>query len=298
MELFKFLQSITSELLFLYDHDAAQVIAFDILQAATKKNRAQLLVEKNREITKEEKKNVRLILERHLQKHEPLAYIFGTMPFLDLMFIVRPPVLIPRPETEEWTHKVIAQLKKLSPKEQKELTILDLCTGSGCIGISLAHAFPFAQVDAVDKADHAILLAKENAQKNGIKNIQFFLGDLFQPLPTDKKYDLIVANPPYIDGQAWESIEPSVKNWEDYDALVAQDHGMYLVKKIITEASKNLKKHSSLDTYGIKRVWIEIGHDQGPESLDFCKKSGYSNAKIAQDYMHVNRLILGTPDIM
>ena len=294
--MFELLKSISVDFLSLYDQDAAQIIAWEIVQAVTKKNRAQLLVEKELVITKEQKKLLRIIIERHMKKHEPLAYILGTMPFLDLMFITRPPVLIPRSETEEWTFKLIAQLKKLSAKEQKELVILDLCTGSGCIGISLAHAFPFAQVDAVDKAEHALILARENAHIHDIKNIQFFLGDLFQPLSAGKKYDLIVANPPYIDQEAWQSIEPSVKNWEDYDALVAEDHGMYLVKKIIAESPLFLKKQSALEAHGIKQVWIEIGYDQGPAALDFSKKSGYSNAKVIQDYMHINRLIMGTPD--
>ncbi len=296
MELFELLKSIASELLSLYDKEAAQIIAWEMAQAVTKKNRAQLLTTKKIELTKEQKKLLRTIIQRHRDNDEPLAYIVGSMPFLDLMFIARPPVLIPRSETEEWTSKLIAQLKKLSEKEQKELIILDLCTGSGCIGISLAHAFPFAQIDAVDKAEYALALANENAEIQSIKNIEFFLGNLFEPLPKNKKYDLIVANPPYIDKATWSILEPSVKNWEDYDALVAEDHGMYLVKKIIAESPLFLKKKSVLEAQSIKQLWIEIGYDQGPASLDFAQKSGYSNAKVIQDYMHINRLIMGTPN--
>ena len=295
MELFELLKSIASALLSMYDHDAAEIVAWDIAQVVTKKNRAELLGAKTLELTKEQKKLLRTIIERHRDNHEPLAYILGTMPFLDLIFKVRPPVLIPRSETEEWTSKLIAQLKKLPAKDQKQLAILDLCTGSGCIGISLAHAFPFAQIDVVDKAEHALALARENVEMHDIKNIEFFVGDLFDPLPKNKKYDRIVANPPYIDQADWNTLEPSVKNWEDYGALVAEDYGMYLVKKIIIESAIALKNDSVLDIYNIRQLWIEIGYNQGPVTLDFCKKSGYEFAKIIQDYMYVDRVLMASP---
>lgn len=297
MQIFQLLATISSQLEALYERSAAQVVAWTIIQEITKKSRAQLLVEKEIEFTKEQKKNLRTIVDRHVVQHEPLAYILGSIPFLDLTLITRAPVLIPRPETEEWTFKLISQIKKVvSLQEQKDLTILDLCTGSGCIGLALAQAFPAARITAVDKAEHALSLARENARKNDIKNIDFFWGDLFEPLPPTKKYDLIVANPPYIDHREWETVELSVKKWEDYNALVAEEHGMRLIKKIIQEAPVFLHSSSPLAKCGIKQLWIEIGYNQGETALDFCKNSGYSNAQIIQDSLHINRVIRGTPD--
>ncbi len=181
----------------------------------------------------------------HKLQHEsmPLAYLIGSVPFLDLTIKVQPPILIPRPETEEWVHQVIQDIKRLT---KKITSILEIGTGSGCIALSIAQSFPHVQVTATDINPKALQLAEHNAKKNNITNITFFESDLFQNIPRKQCFDLILSNPPYINPTMSETMVPQVLQWEDKQALFAQDQGLQVIDKIIKKAPAYVCKQSIL----------------------------------------------------
>jgi release factor glutamine methyltransferase len=195
----------------------------------------------NYQLSDKENKILQTALTEIATLHKPLAYIIGWVPFLDCTLDVKPPILIPRPETEAWVNDLIVAINQT---QQTMLRILDIGTGSGCIAIALAKAFPQAQVYALDISTEALALAEHNSKKNNVKNIAFIQSDLFSNLPSDFRCDLIVSNPPYIPPTA--HLEPSVKNWEDPQALFADNQGRAIITKIIDQAPQFLEKNSLL----------------------------------------------------
>ena len=181
-----------------------------------------------------------------LKQGLPVQYIVGNVDFYGSIIEVNENVLIPRFETEELVDRVIKKLKN-----KKNLDIVDLGTGSGCIAISLAKNLN-SNVDAVDISKEALEVAKKNAINNNVK-INFYLGDMLNPL--NKKYDLIISNPPYIAYD--EEIMELVKNNEPHLALYADNNGLYYYEQILKNVNKYLK-----DEYLIA---FEIGYKQAKE---------------------------------
>lgn len=253
--------------------------AWWLLEFVTNKTKVQLQFS-NETLTPDQQKQ----LSKHIQEiaidHKPLAYILGWVPFLDLKLLVQPPTLIPRPETEHWVHELI---KSLVHAQNKNLTILDIGTGSGCIALSLAQAFPQSHVYAIDIAASALELAQKNAQLNNITNITFLQSNLFDNLPKDLQFDLIVSNPPYIDPAA--QLEQSVANWEDHGALFASNHGMQIIEQIIQQTPHLLKKNNELHY----QLVMEIDVSQGKIVERLLKDCGFATAKIHKDQFDRDR---------
>ena len=179
------------------------------------------------EINEEEQKQADSFLERR-KNHEPFAYITGRKEFYGRFFKVTRDTLIPRPETEA----LIDAILPLKPHK-----ILDVGTGSGCIATTLALELPDSEVEAVDISDNALIVARLNSQFNGAKNINFYQSDL---LSNTGKYNLIVANLPYVDRE-WDWLSPELE-FEPETALFAPDHGLFLIKKLIEQAPDHLNK--------------------------------------------------------
>lgn len=202
-------------------------------------------------------------------EHMPLAYLLGCVPFLDLTIDVAPPILIPRPETEEWVHNLIQALKS----HEKELkNILDIGTGSGCIALALAHHFPQAQVTALDINPDALKLAQHNAEKNKISNITFLQSDLFSALTHNDAFDLIVSNPPYINPEMNQTLSPQVKNWEDPRALFAPNQGLEIIEKILKNSNHFLKSSTTLPC----QLVIEIDQYHKDAAVTLAQSAGWS----------------------
>lgn len=267
--------------------------AWWLTQWITQKSELNLISSEKVEWTDAHQKKLDDALDKLITQNMPLAYLLGSLPFAGLDILIHPPILIPRAETEEWVCNLIDSMHEM---QNEPLTILDLCTGSGCIALSFADAFPKSNVYATDINETALELARQNAQHNQINNITFIHSDLFNSIPPDIKFDLIIANPPYIPEQQWNSLEPSVKNWEDKNALIAQDQGMMLIKKIIDQAPRYLKLNEHLKKNGVAQLAIEIDATQGAALSTYMKNHGYTHVTITKDLEDKDRVISGRVD--
>ena len=210
---------------------------------------------------------------KRLKNGEPVQYIVGNVNFYGNVINVNKNVLIPRFETEELVSRTIKLIKK---HLNNNLDIVDLGTGSGCIAITLKKELD-CNVDAVDISIKALEVAKENAKLNNV-DINFIEGDMLKPL--NKKYDVIISNPPYIAYN--EEIEDIVKNNEPHTALYAEDEGLYFYKEIIKNANNYLKDKAI--------IAFEIGYLQGNKLKEFASNY-FSNITIEQDLSGKDRYL-------
>ncbi|MCX5925644.1 MAG: peptide chain release factor N(5)-glutamine methyltransferase [Candidatus Dependentiae bacterium] len=264
--------------------------AWWIIEAITGKKRAHLIAKHNISLTPEQHAQLEHWLHALIYEHMPLQYLIGSVPFGDLDILVEPPTLIPRPETEEWCLDLINQLQKA---EIKKLTILDMCTGSGCIALALAQALPKATIYATDISNKALELAKKNAIHNKISNVTFLHSDLFDSISDLFKFDIIVANPPYIDQKEWETLAASVSEWEDKKALIAPENGLAIIEEILKIAPQYLKENKELKQHAIPQILIEIGHQQGISVHALMMNYRYNSISIKKDLAHKDRVACG-----
>jgi release factor glutamine methyltransferase len=215
---------------------------------------------------------------------EPLQYITGSQEFWGLLFKVTPDVLIPRPETE---FVVEAALKAVSMAISP--VIIDLCTGSGCIAISLAKELLKAQVFATDRSEPALDIAQENARRNQVaERIRFLVGDLFAPikeLDLQGRVDVIATNPPYIPANDLSALQPEVRDFEPEMALIAGPKGIELGTAIILQAQVFLKIGGSLI--------MEMGIGQAAALRSVAQETGkYRTPEIVKDLAGIERVFI------
>lgn len=240
-------------------------------------------------------------IERRI-KREPSQYIIGEQGFWGLTFKVAPDVLIPRPETELLVEKALEtvnckllnvdnrrkQTNSISqfPVHSSQFTILDLCTGSGCIAISLAKEIPECKVYAADVSEKALSVARENTKQHGVADkIQFLQGNLFEPFKAmDIKFDLIVSNPPYISKKMLHELEPEVKDYEPLTALYGGEDGLDFYRMIISESPAYLTQGGWL--------MLEMGYGQAEEIKEMMEQSKtFEHIAIKKDLAGIERLI-------
>ncbi len=270
-----------------YHHDEllASQYAWWILEAITNQSKATLLQSEYLVLSPEQINRIDEWIHDHTIEHKPLAYLIGFVPFLDLTIFVEQPILIPRPETEEWCAYVIEKYRAYA---EKPLRILDLCTGSGCIALAFAHAFPESHVYAVDISAKALVLAQKNALANNITNITFIESDLFTLVPF-MTFDIILSNPPYISHEEWLTLDFSVKEWEDYHALVAANDGLHIISRIINHAKPFLSSNNT----DLHYLYLEVGYNQAQIVAHMMKQSGYSSVETWYDSGQKERLVFG-----
>lgn len=209
-----------------------------------------------------------------LKKGIPVQYIVGDVDFYGYNFIVNEDVLIPRFETEQLVSKVLTYIDE---NNLSNLDILDLCTGSGCIAITLSLKLK-SSIDASDISSKALKVATRNNEKNN-SDVTFYLGNLLEPI--NKKYDIIISNPPYI--AYGEEIMDIVKNNEPSIALYADNNGLYYYEEILKTVKKNLK-----DKYLIA---FEIGYKQGEDILKLAHKYLDCEAQVYKDLQNKDRFV-------
>jgi release factor glutamine methyltransferase len=285
------LKQLCHELASLYPTPDEQYnVALLLVQKVTGLERAQLIASPTLQLTREQKEQLVALIKQHRDEHKPLAYMLGSVPFGELEILIKPPILIPRPETEEWVMHLAQQLKKLN---EKKLSILDMCTGSGAIALALAQALPHATVYAVDIQEQALALAQENARHNTIRNVIFVHSDLFAQLPSPVTFDLIVSNPPYISEQEYAHLEASVTQWEDRTALVAHDNGLAIIQALVQQARTRLTNNQALENARLGNLYCEIGYAQGNALQQLFKQYGYKNVHIITDLAGRDRVVYG-----
>lgn len=202
------------------------------------------------------------------KKHIPLQYIINKQNFYGLDLYVNESVLIPRYDTENIVDCIVKDFEG-----SKDISVLDLCTGSGCIAISLKKN-GFEKVFALDISDKALEVAKHNAYIHNA-DITFIKSDLYKELPNDIRFDLIVSNPPYIRTGEIEKLDDEVKDFEPKLALDGGKDGLDFYKKILNLSKDFINNNGSL--------YFEIGYDQAKDVVDLAKKEGYYNIKIIKD---------------
>jgi release factor glutamine methyltransferase len=278
-----FIQQLAPKLLPAYgDMHVATDNAWWLVETLTETTKTALLAQEHLELSPTQEHQLAQWVHEIVEEHKPIQYVVGTVPFLNLSLRIKPPMLIPRPETEEWVANLIAQLHaQITPPN----AILDLCTGSGCIALALAQAFPESAVCAVDIDAGALALAQENADRHEIKNVYGIASNLFAEVPPIQ-FQLITANPPYIAQEEWKTLDDNVRLWEAQHALVADDDGLGIIKQIIAQAPRFLAPGGQL--------FIEIGHQQGPIVQDFFLSRGFINVAILQDIQKKDRVVTGT----
>lgn len=258
------------------------------VEYVTQKTTAELIAQPTITLTQEQHSTIDQWIKKMVDEHMPIQYLIGSVPFCDLEIIVEPPVLIPRPETEQWCSELIAELKKLPPTP---LRILDMCSGSGCIVLALAHALPHASVIGADIGESALLLSRQNAKHNNITNASFVQSDLFAALPHNKPFDLIVSNPPYIAQKEWHTLDASVTTWEDKRALIAQHEGLAIIERIIEYAPHFLKKTAFAQHHNIPHLVLEIGHTQADAVTALLQHPSYQQVTVHKDLENKNRTV-------
>ena len=217
------------------------------------------------------------LIERR-KTHEPLQYILGEWEFMGLTFKVNEDVLIPRQDTETLVEEA---LKVIEPG----MRVLDMCTGSGCIIISILKNTTNVDGAACDISKQALNVAKENARLNGVF-VDFERSDLFEHV--DEMYDVIVSNPPYIRSDEIPHLMPEVSVFEPHEALDGSEDGLLFYRRIIKDCRANLKPQG--------RLLFEIGCDQGRQVSQMMQFAGFSDVQVIKDLAGNDRVVSGVFD--
>jgi len=213
----------------------------------------------------------------------PLQQILGSQEFMGLTFYVNNHVLIPRQDTESLVELVLAE------QPDPALKLLDLCTGSGCIAISLMVKGGYQAVTATDISPDALAVARQNGEAlcSGRPGLQFLEGDLFAALaglgPEERTFDVITANPPYIPTAVLRTLEPEVKDHEPLLALDGDTDGLHCYRRIAAEARQYMGDGAA--------IYLEIGYDQGPAVSELFWQQGYGEVRVSQDLAGNDRIV-------
>ncbi len=218
------------------------------------------------------------VLLARREKGEPVAHILGRREFWSLELAVTADTLIPRPETELLVEAALARIPR-----DAEWQIADLGTGSGAIALAIASERPACRVVAVERSAGALAVARENAQRLGIGNVEFLAGDWFEPL-AGRQFQMIVSNPPYI-ASADPHLQQGDVRFEPASALVSGDDGLDDIRYLITKAKNFL----------VSPGWLllEHGHDQGASVITLLRDAGYQDTEILMDLLGNDRVGIG-----
>ena len=257
----------------------ASIIAKELAEYIFKITRAQIIANNDMEFSKDQTDNYINSIKK-ISTGIPIQYITNNQEFMNLNFYVDENVLIPQPDTETLVEEVINEYK------EKKCEILDLCTGSGAIAISLAKYINESNIVASDISMKALQIAKLNAEKNLVrKKIEFIESDMFDKIYKED-FDIIVSNPPYIKTKVIGELDKQVKN-EPYIALDGGADGLKFYKIIIENAYKYIKNEG--------KVFLEIGYDQKNELINLFKENNhYENIYSKKDLGGNDRIIVAT----
>lgn len=244
-----------------------------LLSYITRMGRAELFFRETESVSEAERACFFELIGKRAQRI-PLQYITGEQEFCGLRFAVREGVLIPRPETE-----LLAEAVFTSCAGKK---VLDLCTGSGCIAVTVAKLGSPALTAAADISEEALGIAKENARFHQAR-VRFFCGDLLECV--EGRYDVIVSNPPYVRRNVIVALMPEVREHEPELALDGGEDGLLFYRRIIFAAPDFLEPDG--------RLMFEIGHDQGGDVRELMERRGFAEVEVKKDYAGLDRMVFG-----
>ena len=245
------------------------------------KDKLHLITNKEEEVSKFKEREFYSLIEKRKNKM-PISYILKTTEFMSLDLHVEEGVLIPRGDTEILVEETLKFMD-----EDKEYEVCDLCCGSGAIGISIAHFRENTKVDLIDYYDVPEKVTKRNIVKQKLSNrAKFIKSDLLnEVINQQKKYDILVSNPPYIKEEVIDTIMEDVKDYEPHTALSGGNDGLDFYRRIVDDSDKILKENGILA--------FEIGHDQGEEVSNLMIEKGYKNVRVVKDLAGLDRVVIG-----
>lgn len=277
----------------LYEYGRLRLVENEIAEAALDArllleyichtDRNELIVHGDRECSDLEEQFYRMTIDRRAS-HIPLQHITGVQEFMGLSFKVNEHTLIPRQDTEILVEEAMRHLSD-------GMRILDMCTGSGCILLSLLKYSNECEGIGIDISDKALAVARENAKRLELDAV-FLEGDLFAPLAdfvsektTDRLFDLVVSNPPYIETAVIETLMPEVREHEPVLALDGMEDGLHFYRRIVSEAPAHMRKGAYL--------FFEIGCEQGEAVKTLMQEGGFEQVEILKDYAGLDRVVYG-----
>lgn len=259
--------------------DSPRTDAELLLADALGVDRVRLIIDWEKPLAKDELAAFRARIERRAGG-EPLAYILGKREFYGRPFLVDPRVLIPRPETEGLVEAALAGLPA-----DREVRVLDLCAGSGCVGLTIAAERPLARVDLVELDPGAAEVARANAAALGLADrCRVLVGDLFAPVAEEPPYDAIVGNPPYVPSGELPDLQREVRR-EPALALDGGPDGLDLVRRIAADAPRHLVPGGA--------VSLEIAIDEGPGASAAFAAAGLVGVEVLPDFTRRDRYVRG-----
>ena len=249
-----------------------------IIKHVTGYTNAQILTKYTQQLTEFQQNNLTAIIKQRLIRY-PLQYILGRWSFFGREYFVGPGVLIPRSDTETLIDVCLESLKdKEAPR------VLDLCAGTGCIGLTIKGECPTADVTLVEKFEEALSFTNKNAEHNKL-DVNIIKGDVLKTEGANGKYDLIVSNPPYIDKNDMQSLQPEVK-FEPATALSGGEDGLDFYRHIAKEYKAYLKDGGILA--------FEVGYNQATAVCKIMEQNGFKKIQTRKDYCDVDRVVFGT----
>ncbi len=254
-----------------------------IIKKVTGYSNSQILTRYNERLT-EFQQNLLTVIIKQRTIHYPLQYIIGEWGFYGLNFDVGVGVLIPRQDTETLVEKALEFLKNTPG-----CTVLDLCAGSGCIGITLAVKNPECSVTMLEKHDEAMRFCERNIAKNNAVNAIAVSGDVHTGDLSENKYTLIVSNPPYITDDEMNCLQPEV-TFEPETALAGGSDGLDFYRAIIENYSRSLENGG--------KMMFEVGSAQGEQVAALMRKAGFTDVGIADDAAGRHRVVFGTANFV
>lgn len=264
-----------------------------LLQESFFLNTASYLLRKQESLCKAEREQTETLGKLHSffenfekrRRRIPLAQILGRQSFYGLDFFVNEDVLIPRADTECLVDLVLEDYADLAKQAgSSSLNILDLCTGSGCIGISVAKHLPYQELLLLDLSEKALAVAKKNAEKHLGENVTLLQSDLLTGVQ-GKKFSLLLSNPPYIVSRVIPGLDREVSEYEPKMALDGGEDGLVFYRRIAREAKAVLLPGA--------RLYLEIGYDQGESVKDIFQKEGYEAVEVFPDLSGNPRVLRG-----
>lgn len=254
----------------------AEIDAWYLFEHVTGMNRASYFLHSDDTMKEEHANELQTLVEKRA-KRIPLQYITGSQEFMGYSFLVSPATLIPRQDTEVLVEEVsrVAEGK----------SVLDLCTGTGCILLSLAKMCRLTKAVGTDISVEAVKTAKNNAERLNA-DAEFYCGDLFDAVPAGERFDILVSNPPYIPSAVIETLMPEVKEHEPMSALDGEEDGLAFYRRIIMEANKFLTEQG--------QIFFEIGCEQGNDVSALLAQNGFHNIRVLKDLAGLDRVVSAT----